>query len=279
MTLSDTTETFGRSLLQYGPLSSRVYLMRLSESDFPKIIFEMERIARKGGYGKALAKVPADAGPLLEEKGYHPEARIPGYYHGRTDGLFMSKYFCRNRGQERHPGRIRKTLALLSTKGAKTRPPKQNSGLILRECSPEDAREMSRIFRNVFSTYPFPVYDPGFLKEMMASGESRYFCLTDRGKMAGIAGAEIDPEHGNAEMTDFAVLPEYQGQHLAAALLVHMEAEMARMGISTLYTIARTLSPGINITFKRAGYTLAGKLTNNTQICGGIESMWVWYKR
>jgi hypothetical protein len=34
----------------------------------------------------------------------------------------------------------------------------------------------------------------------------------------------------------------------------------------------------MNITFARAGYRYAGTLVNNTQICGQLESMNVWYK-
>jgi len=44
------------------------------------------------------------------------------------------------------------------------------------------------------------------------------------------------------------------------------------------YTIARALSAGMNVTFARAGYDYGGTLTNNTNICGQIESMNVWYK-
>jgi hypothetical protein len=45
-----------------------------------------------------------------------------------------------------------------------------------------------------------------------------------------------------------------------------------------LYTIARAISVGMNITFARCGYDFGGTLVNNTQIAGRIESMNVWYK-
>lgn len=34
----------------------------------------------------------------------------------------------------------------------------------------------------------------------------------------------------------------------------------------------------MNVTFARQGYTLSGRLKNNTDIAGTIESMNVWYK-
>jgi putative beta-lysine N-acetyltransferase len=79
-------------------------------------------------------------------------------------------------------------------------------------------------------------------------------------------------------MTDFATLPHFRGKGLATALLVDMENEMKNQKIRTLFTIARALSPGMNITFARCGYKYSGTLINNTQIFGHIESMNVWYK-
>jgi putative beta-lysine N-acetyltransferase len=88
----------------------------------------------------------------------------------------------------------------------------------------------------------------------------------------------MDKENRNAEMTDFATLPEHLGNGLAVHLLNFMEPEMQKRGIATLYTIARAISPGMNITFAKCGYIFGGTLINNTQISGSIESMNLWYK-
>ena len=53
---------------------------------------------------------------------------------------------------------------------------------------------------------------------------------------------------------------------------------MKSSGILNAYTIARAISPGMNITFARLGYHYGGRLVNNTQISGGLESMNIWYK-
>ena len=60
---------------------------------------------------------------------------------------------------------------------------------------------------------------------------------------------------------------------LAGLLLGRMEIEMLKKGITTLYTIARAYSYGMNITFARSGYIFSGTLPNNTQIAGGLETM------
>ncbi|VVB88342.1 Beta-lysine N6-acetyltransferase [uncultured archaeon] len=79
-------------------------------------------------------------------------------------------------------------------------------------------------------------------------------------------------------MTDFATLPEYQGNGFACYLLRKMEHEMRKRNIKTSYTIARAVSYGINIIFAKMGYRYGGTLLNNTNISGSVESMNVWYK-
>jgi len=105
-----------------------------------------------------------------------------------------------------------------------------------------------------------------------------YFLAEKEGRIAAAASGEMDLENRNAEMTDFATLPAHLGRGLAVHLLRYMEPEMKKRGLLTLYTIARALSPGMNITFAKCGYTFGGTLINNTQISGAIESMNLWYR-
>lgn len=105
-----------------------------------------------------------------------------------------------------------------------------------------------------------------------------YFGAEIDGKLIALASAEMDREAAHVEMTDFATLPEQAGHNLSLHLLQQMEQAMQEEKMHTAYTIARAASPAMNITFARAGYTFAGRLKNNTNISGNIESMNVWYK-
>ena len=96
--------------------------------------------------------------------------------------------------------------------------------------------------------------------------------------MVALSSAEIDPQGKNAEMTDFATLPDYRGGKSATNLLSEMETAMERQGIKTLYSIARLNSPAMSKTFLKHSYKYAGTLINNTNISGKIESMNVFYK-
>ena len=105
-----------------------------------------------------------------------------------------------------------------------------------------------------------------------------YFGVERYGGLIALSAAEIDESAQNVEMTDFATLPEWRGNGMGVQLLLHMEKEIQLKGIKTAYTIARAKSIGINITFSKLGYAYGGRLKNNTNISGNIESMNVWYK-
>jgi putative beta-lysine N-acetyltransferase len=105
-----------------------------------------------------------------------------------------------------------------------------------------------------------------------------YFCVEHDNRIVALSSAEKDPENLYAEMTDFATLPDWRGHGLALHLLRKMERYIKEQGYNTAFTIARSASAGMNITFARAGYDYGGRLKNNTNIAGHIESMNIWHK-
>ncbi len=136
---------------------------------------------------------------------------------------------------------------------------------------------MARLYRTVFASYPFPIFDPAYLEEIM--GSTIFFGIWEGDELIALASAEMDKTSGSVEMTDFATLDAFRGHGLALFLLQRMEKEMAARGIHNFYTIARAYSHGMNITFARNGYKYSGTLTNNTNIFGKLESMNVWHKQ
>jgi putative beta-lysine N-acetyltransferase len=141
-----------------------------------------------------------------------------------------------------------------------------------------DVEQMALLYQKVFQSYPFPIHRPEYLRQTMGQNVS-YFGIWEQDKLIALASSEMDPESLNAEMTDFAVLPEYRGNQFALFLLMEMELEMKLRGIKTAYTIARLKSMGMNRTFYKAGYQYRGTLINNCHISGSLESMNVWSKK
>ena len=69
----------GHSLIQHGPFSSRVYLMKLDRSDLPGLPSKLRSMAHENRYGKIFCKIPDDAVQPFLEDGYHIEAVIPNF--------------------------------------------------------------------------------------------------------------------------------------------------------------------------------------------------------
>jgi putative beta-lysine N-acetyltransferase len=274
--MPDTIEKLGESLIQHGKDSDRVYLMKLAPADAPSIVERIEHLAETCDYSKLFCKVPAPWRDQFAEAGYREEARIPQFFSGQIDVAFMSRFRKADRATMSAEQRatVENVIELALAKQNETvRSPRAATRRLLEDDTPN----LAELYRQVFPSYPFPIFDEAYLRQTMAT-HIRYYGAFEGDTLVAAASAETDPEGRNAEMTDFATAPEHRKKGLAVALLQAMEIDMKSAGFTTLYTIARALSPGMNITFARCGYTFSGTLINNTQISGGIESMNVWYK-
>lgn len=308
----DRVESLGGALVHHGPANDRVYLMKCSFTEPRKDLVLLDELARTHNYGKIFAKVPAPWAKEFLADGYREEGRIPSYY-GSDDCLFLCRYRDATRAVMSEADRILadEVLALARSKapaftasgapeaagaGAPTAGPASGAGpgsgagagagpegavpaeYSLRALGVEDAPLLAALYREVFASYPFPVHDSAYIRETM-DADVAYFGAFRDGRLVAASSAEMDPATSSAEMTDFATLPGETGKGLAGALLAAMEQDVPRQGISTLYTIARAFSHGMNITFARAGYEYGGTLVNNTDIFGRIESMNLWHKK
>ena len=273
----DTIEKLDHSLIQHGPANNRIYLMKVSGQDLPELLDKMDAMAQQNHYTKIFTKVPLQTKPLFEARGYIEEAVIPGFFHGDTEAVFLSRFVDPQREQDPSQKQLEEILDIAAEKVEQPEIKSLPDGFEIRQVRSDEAEAMAAIFKVVFESYPFPVHDPDYLRETMET-HIEYYAAYENGTMVAVSSAEMDTEAENVEMTDFATLPDYRGKGLASCLLSYMENRMLEKGIQTGYTIARALSAGMNITFARAGYTYAGTLTNNTNICGQLESMNVWYK-
>jgi len=271
----DSIKTIGQSRIQYGPLSDRVYLMQLASGEAATVIAEMQEIAQAEGYTKLLAKIPSRSAAPFIDAGFEIEARIPDFYAGGDAALFVSRFRCENRRRPSDAERIRKVLAVALRKaGAGIRRPLPD-GCHLTVMHADRAPQMAALYRRVFDSYPFPIFDPDFIRRSMEENFS-YVGILCAATLIALASAERIGS--GVEMTDFATDPAHRRGSLAAHLLDAMEANARQDGVQTAFTIARAVSYGINVMFARAGYTFGGTLVNNTNISGRVQSMNVWYK-
>ncbi len=274
--MTDKIENIGGSIIQHGPNSNRVYLMKLDPADLPELHeVVMERVETYG-YGKVFAKIPASALEAFLDRGYREEARIPGYFRGQTDAVFLGYYPDVTRATDGDAATAAAVLNISQDKAVSL--PPDIEPRIMRQLRPADIPALAELYRNTFASYPFPITEPDYLQKTMAA-HVVYFGVFDKNRLVAASSAEIDRGASAAEMTDFATATAFRGQGLARVLLAAMDKAMPQHGVLTGYTIARAVSHGMNITFARGGYRFGGTLINNTGISGAIESMNVWYRR
>lgn len=273
----DSIETIENSLIQHGPVNDRIYLMKVNGQDLPDLLPKLDALAEEQDYSKIFAKAPLQVKGLFEEYDYVEEAVVPNFYNGESDGVFLAKYIDPQREIDPAQAKIDGIIEAAQEKADGTLASSIETTCEIRPAEREDAQALADIYKQVFASYPFPIHEADYVLETMDS-HVRYFGAFDGGRLVAASSAEMDEVSQNVEMTDFATLPDYRGQGLAQRLLGAMESAMCRCDMKTGYTIARALSPGMNITFAKNGYQFVGTLTNNTNICGKIESMNVWYK-
>lgn len=252
--------------------------MKLAPADIPDIIRYADDLARKEGYTKIFIKVPESSVEVFASDGYITEATVPFFFHGRESAVFMAKYLDPKRKEVGDATDTAYVLTDAFCHIGENRAYQLPHGFSLIHAHSGDAKDIAALYHSVFKTYPFPISDPDYIRETM-QGQIRYFVIRKSHQLAAVASCEIDSDNLNIEVTDFATAPPFRGNGFAGILLHAIETDMKKEGILLAYTIARALSRPINATFAGSGYQFGGLLPNNTNICGSVESMNVWYKK
>lgn len=275
---SDIVLRHGNSLIQHGHNNNRVYIMRIAPGDSPEIIRLADELVKKEGYSKIFAKVRESKKEMFTRAGYITEATVPFFFHGSETALFMAKYTDPARAVARDATVLASVLSDAFGYAGERFSHELPGGFSLMRVHPGDADDIAALYRLVFETYPFPVFDPEYIRTSM-QGHVRYYVIKKAHLLAAVASCEIDEENENVEVTDFATNPLFRGRGFAGTLLRAMEADMKKEGVLLSYTIARAIFKPINAVFVGAGYQFGGMLPNNTSICGSMESMNVWYRK
>lgn len=277
--MKDIIEKIGNSIIQHGKSSNRIYLMKLDKNDYPQIINHLQELAELNNYSKFFVKIPSQYSEEFLKMGFKTEAKVPGFYNGNEDALFLSKFLDIKRASvdigtsDTIKSNIDIALKKSNNKSART----LQDEFSLRKLEIKDSSKLAKLYKAVFKTYPFPIFDYDYLEKTMRENII-YFGIFENDNLIAASSCETDPKSQNVEMTDFATHPDYRGYGFGVILLSEMEEYMRKNNFLCSYTIARAMSAAMNITFAKLGYKFAGTLINNTDISGNIESMNVWYK-
>lgn len=279
----DTIVKVRNSIIQHGYQNDRIYLMHLAKVDMPEILDDLNHMANKHNYTKIFAKVPDDCTKQFLENGYVVEATVPHFFNGKEHCSFMGKFTNDERSVPLDKELNKKVLvnalskSVLDSVQSNMDKYKLNGEFTFNKAQHSDSSKMAKLYEQVFDSYPFPIFDPEYIKETM-NNNVIYFGIWKGSEIIALSSCEMSIEDKNVEMTDFAVLKEYRGYKFSCFLLEQMEQEMKKHKINTAYTIARSRSYGMNNTFAKGGYRYSGVLVRNTHIGGEIEDMNVWFK-
>jgi len=276
-TRSDKIEYLDGAIIQHGTVNRRIYLMSIGDADPEILVPRLIVLANKRSYSKIFAKIPFSKTLPFVSAGFQVEAEVPAFYQGNEAAEFMGYYSENQRQQEPDSEELDNIVRLSKWRGKREQNKPLPREFKIRRCDPDDIQKMIKIYRLVFPTYPFPIHDPEYLHYTMKNNVD-YYGLIISGQFLALASAEKDQKSKTVEMTDFATHPEWLGLNFSNHLLKRMEQTVNTEGFQTAYTIARAKSPGMNIVFAKNDYIYAGRLINNTNISGQIESMNVWYK-
>lgn len=214
---------------------------------------------------------------IFQREGFVEEGIIENFYKGE-DAYCLSYFYDPKRKYNEDKSKedeiITKALQTQSqdTKG-------KSNDYLIRIGQSQDVEAIANLFAKVFDTYPTPMNDEKYIKKVL-DNKIRFVVAEDKeGFLASVASADMKKDLGNAEITDCATKQEHRGRGLMSQLVWYLEKQLTHEGFRTLYSLARALSPGVNIVFRRGGYDYTGRMVKNCNIMGKFEDMNIWVKK
>ncbi len=207
----------------------------------------------------------------LEDEGFSHEATMPGYYAGDEDCVVMGHALDGERDQLANPVEVARVDAL----ARRPRPVRPIPDVETRLARPEDAPKLAELIGETFADYPTPSDDPEYLRAQLEEG-TPFRLVEEDGEILACASADLVREAQTAELTDCATRPNARGRGLMQAILTDLMDDLRELGYPTAFTLARARIPGVNLAFKRLGFSFRGRMPQSCRIGDGFEDMNVW---
>nr|WP_225228595.1 putative beta-lysine N-acetyltransferase [Bacillus sp. PS06] len=252
---------------------------RLRLNDFSgnpsHIINKLQTLITENQFEKVICYVRKEQMFTFIAGGFHLEAIVQKYFSG-SDAYIMTKYPKTERRNSQTWSAEDKILSDIKQKTIvkKTSRPSEYT---LRKANESDAEKLAHMYSTVFKIYPTPLINPDYIKTSIDNGNIFYYIKNDSG-IVSAASADINFKYYNAELTDCATIPAFRKYGFMKLLLTKLELELLNKQIYCVYSIARSLSYGMNACFHQLGYTYTGRLANNCYIFDKLEDMNVWSK-
>lgn len=254
----------------------RIKVLRFS-GDIAGICQRLDYLARSNTFDKIFIKARAEEWQAFLAHGYMLEGIILHYFNGEN-AFVVSRFLTRDRISSATLIEESELIQALMARARAKKHLQLPSGYELALATEADIPGIAILYSHVFESYPSPLTMPDFLQSTMRRDVVYAVVKDPQGNVVSAASADIDARHQNAEMTDCATFPAERGKGLMAILLVHLEGEIKRRGITCAYTMARATAPAMNKVFYDLKYEYCGRLINNCDISGGFEDINIWSK-
>lgn len=276
----DTLEKIEDAMVQHGDIHKRVYLMQARQNNWNSLIPKMKSLAKEKSYNKILSRVPEEAIDVFCSNGYKVEAKIPGLYNGRTTGYFLAVYLDEERShcddKELKTIESVKTIAKAANSSMEDAYFELPSNLRVFKLERKEVGPMSNLHKKAFKYHPSPLINEDYLFQLFED-DYEFYGLIDENELLVTAILKKYEKEAAVELIDFVTHPNYRGQNLSYYLVQEIKAAMEEQEFKTIYSLVRSTSYGLNITFSKHGFSFGGTLLNNTYVRDCMESMNVWY--
>ncbi|MDM5360364.1 putative beta-lysine N-acetyltransferase [Peribacillus sp. ACCC06369] len=233
-------------------------------------------IAKEQGFTKVILKARNEDLSAALGQGYMLEGILSRYFNG-NDAYCMAFYLTDERRTSDFWVKEDKVIQDVSEIPRLMDMQKIPENYILRFATDEDAQELANLYGEIFETYPTPMNDERYIKKVMEEG-TIFSVIEYEGSIVSAASAEVNEMYHNAELTDCATIPHHRKHGFMKVLISALEQELIRKNIYCSYSLARSLSMGMNAVFHQLGYEYGGRLTKNCNIWDKYEDMNIWGK-
>ncbi|MDM5221373.1 putative beta-lysine N-acetyltransferase [Peribacillus sp. NJ11] len=233
-------------------------------------------IAKEQGFTKVILKARNEDLSTALGQGYMLEGILSRYFNG-NDAYCMAFYLTDERRTSDFWVKEDKVIQDVSEIPRLMDMQKIPENYILRFATDEDAQELANLYGEIFETYPTPMNDERYIKKVMEEG-TIFSVIEYEGSIVSAASAEVNEMYHNAELTDCATIPHHRKHGFMKVLISALEQELIRKNIYCSYSLARSLSMGMNAVFHQLGYEYGGRLTKNCNIWDKYEDMNIWGK-
>ncbi|MEY9869007.1 putative beta-lysine N-acetyltransferase [Peribacillus sp. B2I2] len=233
-------------------------------------------IAKEQGFTKVILKARNEDLSAALGQGYMMEGILSRYFNG-NDAYCMAFYLTDERRTSDFWVKEDKVIQDVSEIPRLMDMQKIPENYILRFATDEDVQELANLYGEIFETYPTPMNDERYIKKVMEEG-TIFSVIEYEGSIVSAASAEVNEMYHNAELTDCATIPHHRKHGFMKVLISALEQELIRKNIYCSYSLARSLSMGMNAVFHQLGYEYGGRLTKNCNIWDKYEDMNIWGK-